>query len=887
MLLFLGGPVPDAIGFCLDSLREYLRRGRSSARLLVPTTTLAEHLRNTLAREGFVLHPSTVSTFGKFVSGIAPSLRPVTPGVLMLLARDAIGELELEDFATVRDTPGFRAAVTRALEELAASGAQPADVPHRDLRAIYTSVLDGLRQRGLCFRSSVLRAAAERVRDAGIAGPILVTGFHAFTPPETELLRSLAATVELTVTAPAESPELEPFATQTRQLAPADPPAKRELVVAPTLEAECAEVARRILQLRAEGRPWRDAIVVIRSEQPYAPTLRTTFSRYGIPSRFLFATRLSDEPVAGAACALIESALAGWPSAESVSALRMVGSPLETAPGADRWEHDVLSRVPALGLSELRLGTPHRCREFFDGLEEFTALLSAPARPAEWQRRFTELAALLQPLQVDDGVTHERALLWKRHGAALAQFTAALADTTAGLTASAITASEYFNALGAVLESTTVRLPDNRRDAVNVMDAVEARQWRAPFVFVCGMVERQFPLYHPEDAILNDSLRRQLAGSGFPLATSAERQAAERTLFSAVLAAATHSVALSYPELNDKGEQNLPSFLLEDARPYAGPWAAVPTQPRALRERSGEPPAGIRDPALLERVATQHGTLHATAIETFLQCPFQFFAGKTLRLRPPPCDPWDRFNPKVQGNIVHETLHSHYEQAEPVQRAFESAFSRHCQKEQIPPGYRTEAIRLDLLNSVEKFVERFDAVSAGKDLFEQRFEVALADDVRVSGRIDRLHVDNRGQALVLDYKYKSKSGMQAMPGDYQRGLLVQGGLYLLAARDLVAAEPVGMLYCGCKRSVEYFGWVLHPYWQQTKNSCSAAELQGVMKRSREKAIEVAYAIRGGEIAPRPAQEQRCDWCDHRTSCRVEVERRKRAVAAGEPETAWN
>jgi RecB family exonuclease len=43
-------------------------------------------------------------------------------------------------------------------------------------------------------------------------------------------------------------------------------------------------------------------------------------------------------------------------------------------------------------------------------------------------------------------------------------------------------------------------------------------------------------------------------------------------------------------------------------------------------------------------------------IESFLQCPFQFFGRHTLGLAAAPPNPKERLDPLVQGNIVHEVV---------------------------------------------------------------------------------------------------------------------------------------------------------------------------------------------------------------------------------------
>src|ERR1019366_4842665 len=66
--------------------------------------------------------------------------------------------------------------------------------------------------------------------------------------------------------------------------------------------------------------------------------------------------------------------------------------------------------------------------------------------------------------------------------------------------------------------------------------------------------------------------------------------------------------------------------------------------------------SSIQEPVLLERLAQTHKTLAPTSIESYLQCPFQFFAAKTLRLRRRPAHPRDRLDVLLQGSILHRAL---------------------------------------------------------------------------------------------------------------------------------------------------------------------------------------------------------------------------------------
>ena len=133
---------------------------------------------------------------------------------------------------------------------------------------------------------------------------------------------------------------------------------------------------------------------------------------------------------------------------------------------------------------------------------------------------------------------------------------------------------------------------------------------------------------------------------------------------------------LSYPQLNAKGEANLPSFFLHHARPFV--------EDRAADVRPATASAnGVRSPCRLSRPRrpganslARHTRFSPTDIETYLQCPYQFFAQRTLKLTGAPEEPWERLNALVQGNIVHRVLERSHRERKRVAEVFDEVFRR-------------------------------------------------------------------------------------------------------------------------------------------------------------------------------------------------------------------
>jgi ATP-dependent helicase/DNAse subunit B len=891
MRLILGPPGSGKTSSCLEQLRAALRAKRTDCRLIVPTATMGEHLRNELAREGFVFKPALVSTFTKFVEPYCIATPGITAGAIEILVAEVLARLPLTKYAPVRDFAGFRASIVHIVEEFSSAGGAVDDLTQcgvePDFVRIYNEVLAALKQRNLHLRGAQLRQAADKLAEDGCPGveELIFTGFYSFTAPELEVLRALESRVKLTIAlaewsgAQPTIDALSPIAARIERLDERPLPAHRTLCVAPTLDVEVSGIARRMLQAHDNGRPWREMGVLVRSEAAYVPALRSVLQRFGIPARFYFSSPLKDAPAVRYIRALMEAMLSGWDHIATLRALRLPGSPLEAESTGDAFEFAVLKRAPDAGLDSLRALGDDRTQAVLDKLDALTSWSVGKAFPETLASRLRRMRTLFASAELQDQVSHELALLWRSHAAALDAFEAAC-DAAAGVleAAAPIECKPYWDAVETILAASELRVPDHRRDVVHIIDAFEARQWSLPVVYVCGLLEKEFPKYQTEDAILPDAIRRRMQALGVQLRTSVQRQADERFLFDLALTRGREAVVLSYPELNGKGEANLPSFFLHHARPYVEDRAAD-VRPHAERERALEPMPLLATEEARRVLLERHGRFAPTHIETYLQCPFQFFAQRTLKLRGAPEQPWERLNALVQGLIVHRVLERSHRERRRVSEVFDEVFTEYCADAHVPDGYRTEAVRLELLYNLE-MMEADERLARGvKSLYEEQFTLKMAEGVVLNGKIDRIELDGAGNATIIDYKYKSKLSTDKTKKGHEERTAVQGGLYLLGAESL-GYTPVDMFYCGMKRDIHFAGWMTSSRYPDIKQAVETEQLQAVMQQAREDTLAAIEGIRGGNIAPQPADEMKCQYCDLANSCRYEVAAMEQAKRAG-------
>jgi RecB family exonuclease len=616
--------------------------------------------------------------------------------------------------------------------------------------------------------------------------------------------------------------------------------------------------------------------------------LRTTLGRFGIPARFYFADRLGDHPVCRFLGGVLEALLSGWDHARLLEILQLPVSGIAATAAGDRLDFAMRKQIPGSGLGSdldaLFATQPDgQAAELLIRLRGIDHWRSLALRPPEWSARFQSLRELLPVSQPEDGVSHERLAVWRAQVCALDTFELAVEEAGAALgDGISLTLAEFWNAARGVVNRAPLRVPDLRRDVVHVMDVYEARQWQLPVVFLCGLLERQFPQYPRQNPLLGDAARLALRGRGILLPTTADREQEERFLFQLAAGRATHHLILSYPEFNDKGEKSLTSVFLREFREQRHPQeqASRPVRPAPTRPPTRRRPSTIADPALREFLAQRHARLSPSGIEQYLQCPFQFFGGKSLALRAAPPKPEDRLNQLVQGSILHDALAEMRRTGETAGVVFDRVFRAACRKEHVPDSYRTEAVRLELFRHLSAFAEDRSVALPWISQVEEAFEFPVENGPAVRGRVDRMDIGPSGEALVIDYKHSGVQRLKERIKSTAAGDLVQAGLYLLAAERSLGLRPVGMLFCGLRKGVTWHGWHTSILGLEVGERCSSAMLRELMETAMEKSRTAHASILAGNIAPRPADEDKCRYCDYRDICRVEVG--QAAALAGNP-----
>jgi CRISPR/Cas system-associated exonuclease Cas4 (RecB family) len=879
MQLLTGPPGSGKTFGALAVLKAALQRGETSVRLLVPTATMARHWRNELARDGFVFSPGIIQTISRFIEPYTSDLPQVSHALLNMLVEKSVRRLNLAEFQNVAHLAGFHAKLTAVVDECASAGCNPrslrelspSDGLGHALARVFEETNRLLEEKKLGMRSTRLLRAASRIAEAG-AGPVDVIwldGFSSFTDPEIALIQSLAKDADVTVTLPSAivsagtRARLLDIGFEEKVLTHERARPASELFVAPGIEREVDEIACRIVERATAGRPLREIGIIVRTPGVYVPLLRATLERFGIPARFYFDSVLMDEPAVRFLAGAVDAMLDGWQHEETLVAMKLSPGAGISAP-MDRFDFEVRKRLPGAGLAPLRElasrteAADQRLRWLLDRLAELDTWRPLRLTPDEWSLRLAGLRALYRHARPHHAMRRELVLEWQTQARALIAFEAATAEAAKSFDASAqLSLAEFWPAVKATLRLTPLRFADQRRDVVHVLSAFEARQWELKVVFLCGMVEGQFPCYRSPDPFLPDRSRRYLKERGLRFRTAEDAANDERFLFDSALSRATESLVISYPKNDARGDLNLPSLFLDPAQ------QPVQSRPVRIRPAAAAAPAvatPIRSPDLLQILGQKHAEIRPTALESYLQCPFLFFGRHTLKLEDAPSRPDDRLDFRLCGTIVHQVIKEWLESHSPIETVFERVFADLAHKEFIVPSYRTELWCARMLADLRCLAAAETWPADHESLLESACRFELEDGVAIRCRLDRLITAPNGRAFVIDYKYSTN--LREYAANKNR---LQGPLYWLAAERGFQRSVAGVYYCAVRDGVQYAGWGEKPGWlKRAKVEPFAPEwLDAAVKQS----MEAVQAILAGRIAPAPSDLAKCRTCDFRYACR--------------------
>jgi ATP-dependent helicase/nuclease subunit B len=497
-----------------------------------------------------------------------------------------------------------------------------------------------------------------------------------------------------------------------------------------------------------------------------------------------------------------------------------------------------------------------------------------------------------------------------------------------------------------VLDETSIPIEEARHQGIQVLDAMTARGRTVRALFILGMNEKIFPRYVREDPFLRDRQRVVLESTlGYKIDEKLAGHEEELLLFELLSRSATNRLYLSYQRADETGRVMAPSsfiaMAMRDPRFVGKPEETVP---RRLTQRISEQPSiqdllpaeelalgcllqgydtrlvfdalgrdwplfeqGLATLKTIERESPELGpfdgmvgaqtsvsqvaaerSFSPTALERYATCPFQYFAGKILRLEPVRRLQHDHLPPLTLGTLVHESLRLSYERLvllqwpdnllteamvqSTVHAAVTDTFAAHAAsqgtghallwilaREQV-----TELVTATVASDQAEYLATgfrpvaFEAAAQGILLLESD---ASSMSLKIYGTLDRVDYRAEPPALrIVDYKFKQGNEITAVDRNLAlsavRGFRLQPPLYARMTLPLLPAPTdVQLLF-------------LAPQWKQAiSRSTFDAGLwtghTGDMIRQTLSTLIQGIARREFFILP----DGYCDYCEFSGACR--------------------
>ena len=896
-MLLIGPPGSGKTHYVLERLEAAVRDARSPhVKLIVPTASMARHLLHTLARRGLVVPADLVQTIGDFVRRLTPDLREPTPAANSWLLGRAIQATNRREFSTLREAPGFLRHIERTMREFQAAGCDGTALQgltrtpsQAAFAAIFVEYEKLLEKHGYTDAAGRLDLAAAEVRRRGLGDlrEVYLDGFFHFSHRERQLVSALIEVADrVVITA---WPDLDPGSPgmPERHLQKVFRPQVQPVVVqAASPEKEVEEVARRIV---GEQRPFERIGVILRAPEMYGPLIRRVFERFRIPFHLRMPEPLERDGTIRFLTSLLRCVAQGFPAEETLVALKSPLCRVGLDPEMDAFEFRARERLRDDGLGFLRA----RAKDYpvvRAQLGELSALLpwgSAMLAPDEWAQRCQSVARQWVKLPtVEDGQPVSSVGELRLRAAALSNFEAAAGEAAQLLKlggAENVGLTAYLKALGAVLSQMLSEPVDQRRNVVHVLTAYEARQWELPLVFVCGLVENQFPRHHAEDLLFSNSDRERLQGRGLPLRTTKDLDQEELLLFRIATSRATEKLVITYPSADGNGRPLLRSFFLDSLKEEED---RIPTV--RLRERHtayrAQRSVRINSPEFVQAVVEKHDHFSPSSLEHFLQCPYQFFARQTLELetRPPPPD--QRIDPLLMGTIIHRTIAQWTgDSSQAISTVFDRVFDETCEQAGVWQNFRTALLRTNMLADLERFAGEESAalkLELRERKTEEKFEYTVDDGehlpFRITGRIDRYDVLEGNFGLIVDYKYSGEGRIHKLVSDLHGGANVQAQIYLLGLEREKGIHPVGMRFWGLRNKTTVRGWVAKDLLPskailEKDTQLTETEFRDMLTQGEALIVRTIDEIRDGRIEVAPMDRDFCKRvCLFRDVCRIEL-----------------
>ena len=287
----------------------------------------------------------------------------------------------------------------------------------------------------------------------------------------------------------------------------------------------------------------------------------------------------------------------------------------------------------------------------------------------------------------------------------------------------------------------------------------------------------------------------------------------------------------------------------------------------------------------------------ASQIESYLECPQKWFALRRLRLD----DIEEGFGAVEMGDFSHGVLEEFYrrfqENVTPkvdestlaraqavmddvIQEQRASQFERKPSSNRLVPVSVYEEREVDeLCDRLRRFLDREACLLPDFKPYAFEYEIPVHEafdyaGCKLVGKIDRIDVDARGRAVIMDYKSSLSADYDLYEPESKGSAMKQGKvqtlIYAQAVRRLLGFEVVGALYVGYGRTPKISGALscdiepAHAPGLRAETCVYRGDFgphfHDLLDATESRIAEALQRLMAGMIAPLPLASAACSYC---------------------------
>lgn len=741
--LLIGGAGSGKTYRSRQLFQEYLNSGKEDRVIFIlPGRAQVRKVSEKILEETEGLFTSGITTFSALAKHIYNAEHPGTKPISGISKRLIFTKIlrEIEYFGTVRDYPGFIDSLAAIIKEFKEGFITPSllekalkhnTAGEEALITTYRKYQQTLAEKQMCDEEDILSGAFNLLSENLFKNKemLIVDGFYNFTPVEYKFLEKLAGIFpKINITLPFEKNRreiyetVEPTYRKLLKLSPsriewlkpvrwkdktllhleqnifrassvrckADDSLTILEVVSDLMEVE--KIAKEIKKLAAEGYSFSDFGIILRDTGEYSNIFRDILWKYSIPFEIGTDSRLSSSPLIKIFLTFLKLVSENWTRDNIIEFMKSRYTNFNRKI-ADKIELESLMK----GIDDNRekwLGDFGK-REIDGKKRTFFKKL------CEWQEKFSRIDTAAGFYDLSIKVIEELEIS-PEDAPALGKLYQLLQEIA--LHQKSISLKGFCETFSYLANYTRYRTRSRKKNKVMILNVYESREEEFRVVFICNLLEKQFPKQTRENPLLPDSERKRINREGhIRLEESGLRTSGERYLFYTALTRAREKIVLSFPRFSGDTEL-LPSFYLDEIKrifsedtinyntfdfsslisPYedtvnSGELLAAigyymwnkfefskeiiencllstsllrrnPDLLDELTPASGE--AMLSDSRILEKIARDPHALSSTQLETFANCPYRHFCNYTLRIK----EILIGGTPLDRGLILHDVL---------------------------------------------------------------------------------------------------------------------------------------------------------------------------------------------------------------------------------------